>query len=75
VVEIDKCIAGPEPAAQFVPCDNLARVLEKDGEDLERLFWELESKAVLAQFASLEVHFKYTEMENPRDSGWSAHDS
>ena len=53
VIKINERVAGPQPAAQFVSCDNLTRVFEKDGEDLKRLFRELEPNAMLADFASL----------------------
>ena len=73
MVKIDKRVAGPQPGAQFVSCDNLTRVFEKDGEDLKRLFGEFEPDPVLADFAGLEVYLKDTEMENPNDVGRSTH--
>ena len=74
MVKIDKCVAGPQAGAQFVSRDNLTWIFEKDGEDLKRLFGKLEPNAMLADFASLEVHLKNTEMQNPRDGCRSTHD-
>jgi hypothetical protein len=73
VVKIDECVTGPKPAAQVVSGDNLARALEKYGEDLKRLFGEFEPDPVLTDFAGLEVYLKNTEMENPNDVGRSTH--
>ena len=63
MVKIDKSVAWPETTAQFVAGDNLARILKKHDQNLKRLLWELESKTMLAELASLQIHLENTEMQ------------
>jgi len=55
VIKIDEGVAGPEAALQFFAGDHFPAVFQKDGEDLTRLFLELDANAVLAEFAGPEV--------------------
>src|ERR1700693_6146302 len=61
VIEVDKSVALPKPAAEFVAGDHLPRFFQKDGQHLEGLFRKLESHAVLAKFGSLEIDLKDAE--------------
>jgi hypothetical protein len=61
VVEIHERVRRPELFLEFLTSYDLARVLKQQGQDLEWLFLEANSQAVLAQFASPKIQF-----ENPK---------
>ena len=57
-------------AAQFVTGDNVARFFQKQGEDLERLFRQLHTQAMLAKLPSFWINFENPETKDLcRDSG------
>jgi len=75
VVEIDKGIAGPKAIAQFFARDNFARLLKKHDQNLKRLLWKFDSETMLAELASLQIHFENTEMQNSRNRRRATHGS
>ena len=75
VVKIDKGIAGPKAIAQFFSCDNFARLLQQHDQNLERLLWKFDSESMFPELASLQIDFKNTEMQNPRNRRRATHGS
>jgi hypothetical protein len=65
VVKIHESICGPEFLLKFLAGYDLAGMLQKHGQELEWLFLKANSKAVLAQFASANIHFEYPKTELP----------
>src|SRR5216683_570474 len=55
VIEIDKSVAWPKALTQFVAGNDFARLFEKDGQNLKRLFGKLEAQTMLAQFEGFKV--------------------
>jgi hypothetical protein len=55
VIKVNEGVAGPQASLQFLTSDHFPAVFQKDGEDLTRLFLELDANAVLAQFSGTEV--------------------
>jgi hypothetical protein len=51
---------------EFVAGYNLTRVVEKKGENLKRLFLQLDSNAMLAQLRRPQVHLKNTKSPGTR---------
>lgn len=51
MVEVDKGISRPQPVAQFVAGNCLARLFEEHCQNLEWLFGKPDAKAMLTKFA------------------------
>jgi hypothetical protein len=49
VIEVNEGVAGPEAMLKLLASDHLSPVFQKDGEDLTRLFLELDTDPVLMQ--------------------------
>jgi hypothetical protein len=64
--EIDESVAGPKPAAQLLPRDDLTRALEQDGQNLKGLLLQPNSRAALAQFSGAQVSFENPEANEAR---------
>jgi hypothetical protein len=64
--KVNKSVAGPKPAAQLLPRDDLTRPLEQHRKNLERLFLEPNPRATLAQFSGAEVSLENPEANEPR---------
>jgi hypothetical protein len=65
VVEIYKSVCRSEFFLEFLASYDLAVVLKQHRHDLEGLFLEANSKAVLAQFASAKIYFENPKTEPP----------
>jgi hypothetical protein len=61
VIEVNVGVAGPEAVLQVLSGDRFPAVFQKNGEDLTGLFLQLDSNAMLAQFARSEVKLKNAE--------------
>src|SRR5215472_10245282 len=59
LVEIHKRIGGPELLLQFLSCDHSSRVLDQDGEYLERLALEGRPVSVSSEFGGLQVELEF----------------
>ena len=57
-IEVDERVGGPKLLTQFFPGYELARTLQQQREDLERLFLEFDSHAVLAKLGSTKIRLK-----------------
>ena len=66
VVKVDKCMGLPETVAKLIPGDDLARLLQKHGQDLERLFRELKAKPLFAKLGGLQIELEHPKMDNSR---------
>ena len=64
VVELDEGVGRPQLLTQFFTGDNLARPLEQDDKQAERLVLEIDLEPFLAQFRRGEVHFEDAEAED-----------
>ena len=73
MVKIDKGIPGPQAIAQILSRDNFTRIFKKHNQDLKRLLWELQSKTVLAELASFQVHLENPEMQNSSNRRRATH--
>ena len=66
VIEVDESISLPEAVTKLIPGDDLARLLEEHGQNLERLFRELKTKPLLAKLGGLEVDLEHPKMNDSR---------
>ena len=73
-IEVHKGLGRPEPPLQFFTGNDLTRMLQQHGENLERLLVQLDFQPVLAQFAGAQVNFKSLEA-NARGTGGGGHKS
>lgn len=64
VIEVNKCVALPKPGAKFLASHYLARALQQQGQDLERLLRQLHTEAVLAKLTGLQVYLENAETNN-----------
>jgi hypothetical protein len=60
IIEIYKCINGPEPLSQALAAYQLATLLQKGNQNLEGLVLQTNSSAVSSQFACFQGNFKRT---------------
>jgi hypothetical protein len=65
VVEVNKCVGGPQVFLQFFPSNHFPGVLQQHREHLKWLFLKPHLHAVLAQFARPEIHLEDTKTETP----------
>ena len=63
MIEVDEGVGWPEAVAELFAGDDLAGFLEEQGKDLEGLVLELDSDAVLAEFAGAEVELEAREAQ------------
>ena len=63
VVEIDKGVGRPDLLPQIVAGDHPSGIFKQRGQDLERLFLQPDSGAILAQFAGRQVDFEDAESQ------------
>ena len=49
------------PLVQFIPCDDLARILQQQSQHPKRLLLEPDFQAVLVQLARTEIHLEHAE--------------
>ena len=63
VVEIDEHAVGPEPAPQVVAADQLPRVLEEGGQDLEGLIPERHLRSALVELPRCQIDFEAIEAQ------------
>ena len=68
VIEIHKRVCGPEFFLKFLATYDLAGVLKQHRQDLEGLFLEPDSQAVLAQFASAKIQLENSKTEPPGEA-------
>ncbi len=54
-IEVDERVGGPKLLTQLFPGYELARTLQQQREDLERLFLEFDSDAVLAELGGTKI--------------------
>jgi hypothetical protein len=72
VIEIDKGVRWPQPLANLLPGDNLARALEKHRQQIKGLGLQAYLMTVAAQLTGVEVCSKRAEENNPgRKHGFS----
>ena len=57
-VEIHESVSRPKLFAQLFTGHHFSRVFQQEGENLERLFLQLDTNAVLAQFGGARVYLK-----------------
>jgi hypothetical protein len=60
VIEIDKRVR-PQPLLQFLASHYVARALQQEGENLERLARQFQLYSSLAQFSYSKVNFESSE--------------
>jgi hypothetical protein len=73
MIEIDKSVARPKTRAQLIAGDDLARFLQKYGQNLKRLFGELQAQPMLAKLERLEVNLEDAAAGYFRRMDWSVH--
>jgi hypothetical protein len=56
---------GPNAAAQFLARDQLSRLLQQHGENLERLALQPDPQAAFRQLAGAKIDFESTEAQTP----------
>jgi hypothetical protein len=61
MVKVNESVRGPKSGPKLLAGDDLTRILEQDGQDLEGLVLELDLLAVLAQFGGGKVGLENTE--------------
>src|SRR5207244_1798340 len=73
VVEIDEGFGLPELGAQLFAGDDFAGPLQEQGEDMERLFLELNPHALLAQLPCAQVHLEGSKPQYAGRSRFKGH--
>lgn len=63
VVEINKCVGGPQALTQFVARHQLPALLQQDLEDLDGLALQPQPDAISAQLPAMRIEFERAETE------------
>jgi hypothetical protein len=66
VVKINECVLRPERFLQLFTSYDLARMLKKYREDLQRLFLKFDFRAITAQFTCSQIKLVGSEPDRPR---------
>lgn len=66
MVEVDKCVLGPEPFSQLLSCNDFASLFQQDGENATGLLLEPDLTALLAEFTGPQIHFVDAEADELR---------
>ena len=61
-IEVDEGIRRPQPAPQFIPCDELARLLEQRRQELDGLIAKRRPTALVRQFPGTSIDGECSEM-------------
>ncbi len=73
VIEIDKSVPRPKALSQFVAGNDLAGIFQKYGQNLKRLFGQLQPQPMLTQFERFEVNLEDAAAGYFRRMDWSVH--
>jgi hypothetical protein len=65
VIEVNKCVGGPQVLLQFFPSNHFPGMLEQHSKHLKWLFLQPDLHPVLAQFTRPKIHFENTKTETP----------
>jgi hypothetical protein len=69
VLEVDEGPVRPQPLAQRLAADDIARLLEQGDEYAERLFLERDAEAALAELSIADLQLERGEPDDARDRG------
>ena len=69
MLEIDEGPVRPEPLAQLLAADDIARLLEQGDQNAERLLLERDAEAALAKLSIADIQLERAEPDNARDRG------
>jgi hypothetical protein len=73
VIEVDEGVGWPKSLAQLFAGNDLSGTFEELNQDEERLFSQLDGRAIPAQLHSTGVHVIETEMPGPTRTYWRGH--
>src|ERR1035441_8627460 len=73
VVEVHKCVRGPELPANFFARDELTRTVQEHGQQLERLGLQPDSCPMLSQLTGMQFRFVGTKSEPARRGNGRKH--
>jgi hypothetical protein len=66
VIEVHKCVGGPQAFSQLFSADDFPRPFQQKREDLEGLFLQLKPGTVASYFSRAQVYFKKAEASKMR---------
>jgi hypothetical protein len=66
VVEVNEGVGRPQAMAKIIPGDHFSRLLQQQGEDLQRLLLQLHLQSIPAQLSGAKVNLKRPEAASPR---------
>jgi hypothetical protein len=74
VIEVDKGVGGPKALPQFFAVHHVARMLQQELQDLQRLLLQLHPDAMLPQFSGDRIYLERTEANGRRRSALNRHE-